>query len=81
MDSEFIQIEDSQGVELQIGDKVLVSLGKYFAQRYVVDIKPNIYTRPDGSVITYHSKIAIREENSNMVRWTYANRVVKYDWT
>lgn len=80
MNSEFIQVTDSQGVELEVGDKVLVSLGKYFAKRYVTGFKPHIYTRPDGTVITYHSQVGIQEEDSNATRWTYAYRVVKYDW-
>lgn len=74
MDSEFIQVIDSQGVELQIGDKVLVSLGKYFAQRLIADVQLNDrYPR--------HSKVLIySEDNPTTKRWTYSYRVVKYEW-
>lgn len=80
MDSEFIQVTDSQGNELQVGDKVLVAGDKHFYKRYVVNLKPSVYTRFDGKVVTYHSKVAIQDEDSNTTRWTYAYRVVKYNW-
>jgi len=81
LDSEFIQVRDSQGVELEIGDKVLVSLGKYFAKRIVADFRlGRSHPRWDGTVYTGPSEVLIQEEGNNTKRWTYAYRVVKYDW-
>lgn len=60
MDSEFIQVTDSQGVELEIGDKVLVTLGEGFSQRIVAALKLSSYPK--------HSKVLIYPENNPPIK-------------